>query len=181
MRAGRSRDDSFARPWRVPGAGAGRREIVRLLADVGDEELKRAIRDLGGHDLVRLLEAFAAADAVTDRPTVIFAYTIKAWNLPTEGHPGNHSALLTDEQWLSLARELDADPEQPWAGFGDETPELEICRQAARRLERDPIGAIAPGSLATIFSTAVHAATFCSSASGSILSRVSSGVWCRSK
>jgi pyruvate dehydrogenase E1 component len=114
------------------------------LADVGDDELKRAIRDLGGHDLVRLLEAFAAADAVTDRPTVIFAYTIKAWNLPTEGHPGNHSALLTDEQWLSLARELDADPEQPWAGFGDETPELEICRQAARRLERDPVGAIAP-------------------------------------
>ena len=24
----------------------------------------------------------------TDRPSVVFAYTIKAWSLPTEGHPG---------------------------------------------------------------------------------------------
>ena len=59
----------------------------------------RTLRNLGGHDLGDLLDAFAAADGVVDRPSVIFAYTIKAWRLPTEGHPGNHSALLSDEQW----------------------------------------------------------------------------------
>ncbi len=43
----------------------------------------------------------------------IFAYTIKAWSLPTEGHPGNHSALLSDAQWRELAGELGADVERP--------------------------------------------------------------------
>ena len=52
-----------------------------------------AIRNLGGHDLAALREAFAAIDDT--RPTVIFAYTIKGYGLPTQGHPQNHSALLT--------------------------------------------------------------------------------------
>ena len=38
-----------------------------------------------------------------DRPSVVFAYTIKGWTLPTEGHPANHSALLTDAQYAALA------------------------------------------------------------------------------
>ena len=65
-----------------------------------------AIRNLGGHDLGDLLGAFAEADRVTDRPSVVLAYTIKAWRLPTEGHPGNHSALLSADQWHQLALEL---------------------------------------------------------------------------
>ena len=40
-----------------------------------------------------------SADSVRDRPSVVFAYTIKGWRLPTEGHPANHSALLTVEQF----------------------------------------------------------------------------------
>ena len=51
-----------------------------------------------------------------DRPSVIFAYTIKGWGLPTEGHPANHSALLTVEQLRELARRLGADPDDPWGG-----------------------------------------------------------------
>ncbi len=65
-----------------------RREVARLADGLDDEELLRAIRDLGGHDLADLLDAFAQADAVSDRPSVIFAYTIKAWRLATQGHPG---------------------------------------------------------------------------------------------
>ncbi len=121
---------------RLPGSGAGRRGIDRLLADVDDAELMPAFRDLGGHDLQLLLDAFAAADAVTDRPAVIFAYTIKAWSLPTMGHPGNHSALLSDDQWTQLAEELGADPEEPWAQFDGGTAEFDLCRRAAARLER---------------------------------------------
>jgi len=127
---------------RIPGSGHGRREIELLLADVDDDALRAAIRDLGDHDLGLLLEAFAAADSVTDRPTVIFAYTIKAWSLPTEGHPGNHSALLTQEQWVTLGHDLGADPEDPWAGFAEETLERNLCRQAANRLERSPVSAV---------------------------------------
>jgi pyruvate dehydrogenase E1 component len=73
---------------------------------------------------------------------VIFAYTIKAWRLPTEGHPSNHSSLLTGEQWERLGAILGGDPHDPWAGFDDASPEADLCRRAAARLRRDaaPVG-----------------------------------------
>jgi pyruvate dehydrogenase E1 component len=121
---------------RLPGAGRGRREVQLLLKDLEDRELAAALRDLGGHDLADLLDAFRRADQVSDRPTVVFAYTIKAWSLPTEGHPGNHSALLSVEQWERLGVDLEADPERPWAPFEQGSPEQRLCARAAERLER---------------------------------------------
>jgi pyruvate dehydrogenase complex dehydrogenase (E1) component len=53
-------------------------------------QLSHAIRDLGGHDLLDLIEAFRGCD-LDQRPSVVFAYTIKAWGLPTQGHPANRS------------------------------------------------------------------------------------------
>ena len=123
---------------RLPGEGRARREIERITSELDDRELAAALRDLGGHDLADLLAAFGAADADKDRPTVVFAYTIKAWCLPTEGHPGNHSALLSDAQWRELAAELDADAEHPWARFADGTREQQLCTSAAARLRREP-------------------------------------------
>jgi pyruvate dehydrogenase E1 component len=127
---------------RLPGSGSGgaRAELQRLLKDCSDAELSASLRDLGGHDLADLRDAFAQADSVTDRPTVVFAYTIKAWGLPTEGHPANHSALLTVSQWEALAAELGTDPRDPWARFADGTPEAELCHAAADRLRRAPGG-----------------------------------------
>jgi pyruvate dehydrogenase E1 component len=121
---------------RLPGAGHGRREVERLLADLDEAELRLAIRDLGGHDLADLLDAFRRADAASDRPAVIFAYTIKAWSLPTEGHPANHSALLSAEQWAGLATDLGTDTADPWARFAPGSPEAELCARAAARLRR---------------------------------------------
>jgi pyruvate dehydrogenase E1 component len=124
---------------RLPGAGRGGRDVARLADGLDDEELLRAIRDLGGHDLADLLDAFAEADAVSDRPSVIFAYTIKAWRLATQGHPANHSALLSVEQWAELAAASGGDREDPWARFEDGTQEAHLCRQAADRLRREPV------------------------------------------
>ena len=124
---------------RLPGAGRGRRELERLVGELEDGELVAAVRDLGGHDLRLLLDAYAEADAVSDRPSVIFAYTIKARRLPTQGHPANHSALLTGEQWEQLAGELGADAADPWAAFEDGSPEAELCREVAQRLVREPL------------------------------------------
>ncbi|MCW2997865.1 MAG: pyruvate dehydrogenase [Solirubrobacterales bacterium] len=121
---------------RVPGAGRGRRQVEKLLADLEDAEIHTAIRDLAGHDLCDLLEAFRTADQATDRPSVIFAYTIKAWSLPTQGHPANHSALLSGDQWQTLAGELGADAADPWALFEPGTPEAALCADAAVRLAR---------------------------------------------
>jgi pyruvate dehydrogenase E1 component len=129
---------------RLPGDGRGHGDVLRVIGELDDAQLSAAVRDLGGHDLADLRDAFAAADAVTDRPSVIFAYTIKAWGLPTEGHPANHSALLTAAQWEQLAQTLGADALEPWATFADGSPEAELCLRAARRLQRAPV-AVRPG------------------------------------
>ncbi len=110
----------------------------------GDAELLAAFRDLGGHDLAALIAAFRAADAVRDRPSVVFAYTIKGWRLPTEGHPANHSALVSDEQLADLAAALGTDPADPWAGFDEGSPEAELCAAAAARLHREPVAPTEP-------------------------------------
>jgi pyruvate dehydrogenase E1 component len=120
-------------------ASGSRSELGRAVADLDDGELAAAVRDLGGHDLELLLDALSQTDKASDRPSVIFAYTIKAWRLPTEGHPGNHSALLSGEQWEELGALLGADPRDPWAPFEEQSPEAELCRQAAARLARGPV------------------------------------------
>ena len=99
----------------LPGDGAGAADIAALIADVPDAVLAAAVRNLGGHDLAALREAFGQIDDT--RPTVILAYTLKGYGLATEGHPQNHSALLSEAQLHELAARLGADPADPWAVF----------------------------------------------------------------
>ncbi len=117
---------------RLPGRA---RKLAKLVGELGDDELRAALRDLGGHDPAKLIEAYRAVDH--DRPTVVFAYTIKGWSLPVEGHPENHSALLTRDQMIALAAALGADAGQPWAAFQATSPEGELCAAAATALARD--------------------------------------------
>ncbi|HEX8855259.1 MAG TPA: hypothetical protein VF752_06625 [Thermoleophilaceae bacterium] len=124
---------------RLPGRGRGRRELTKLVGQLDDSELIAAFRDLGGHDLGALLEGYRDADAVRDRPSIVFAYTIKGWRLATEGHPSNHSALLTPGQMEQLAGELGVDLDDPWAGFPIDSDEGELLADTARRLERPAV------------------------------------------
>jgi pyruvate dehydrogenase E1 component len=119
---------------RLPGGDAS---IAGLVAGLDDAALAAAIRNLGGHDLGSLDEAYQAID--DDRPTLILAYTIKGYGLPIEGHPQNHSALLTAEQMKELAGHLDADADQPWRRFAPGTEAARLCAQVAQRLQRPPV------------------------------------------
>jgi len=116
---------------RLPGDTA---PIARLIADLDDDTLARAIRDLGGHDLGALDDAYASINDT--RPTVIFAYTIKGYGLAIQGHPQNHSALLTDAQIRELAAQLGADHDHPWARFAAGTGAARLCAEVAERLLR---------------------------------------------
>ena len=129
---------------RLIGDDQHRRSLEKVLADLDDADVATAVRDLGGHDLADLLDAFDLAYRSTDRPTVIFAYTIKAWGLPTQGHPANHSALLTGPQWEQLGHDLGADPADPWAPFDEHSAEAALCREAAERLSRPELPTSAP-------------------------------------
>ena len=74
-------------------------DTVRIfLDDVSDDDLAPLVQNLGGHDLGLLLDSYRACDAETDRPSVVFAYTVKGWGLPIAGDPLNHAALLTAAQ-----------------------------------------------------------------------------------
>jgi pyruvate dehydrogenase E1 component len=126
---------------RLPGRDGA---LAGLVGELDDGELRAALRDLGGHDLGALIDAYRRVEH--DRPTVVFAYTIKGWSLPIEGHPENHSALLTREQMVELAPALGADVDDPWAAFDPAGPEGELCAAAAAALAREePEPAAPPG------------------------------------
>jgi pyruvate dehydrogenase E1 component len=129
---------------------AGAPDLAGLVRKLDDPELRAALRDLGGHDPAKLIEAYRAVDS--DRPTVIFAYTIKGWSLPIEGHPENHSALLTRDQMLELADALDADADSPWAAFDPDGPEAELCAAAAAALAREEPEPVAPPPVPAVLS-----------------------------
>jgi pyruvate dehydrogenase E1 component len=127
---------------RLP-AGSG--ELRELTDSLDDATLLAAVRNLAGHDLASLDAAFAAIDDT--RPTVIFAYTVKGYGLPTEGHPQNHSALLTASQVTQLAADLGANPDDPWAPFPAGSEEARLCEAAAGRLCRQAGAGESPPSV----------------------------------
>ena len=144
--------DAAALRERLPQAGDGGGTdpaLAGLVEELDDATLLAAIRNLGGHDLASLDAAFGAIDDT--RPTVIFAYTVKGYRLPTQGHPQNHSALLTAAQVAELARELGADPDQPWARFAPGSEAARACAAAAARLQRDPVPVAAPPTVPADF------------------------------
>jgi pyruvate dehydrogenase E1 component len=108
--------------------------LGRLLADLDDATVRAAVRDLGGHDHGKLLEAYAQMDP--DVPSVLFAYTVKGRGLPTEGHPSNHSALLSADQVQSLAESLGRDLENPWARPTPDSALGALCLARAEALSR---------------------------------------------
>ncbi|BBX22390.1 pyruvate dehydrogenase E1 component [Mycolicibacter terrae] len=127
---------------RLPGDGADADAISGLIADLDDATLTDAISNLGGHDLEALRAAYAQIDDA--RPTVIIAYTVKGYGLPSQGHPQNHSSLLTVEQFRRLAADLGANPEKPWDRFEPDSPAGLLCAMAAARLHRREPDHVAP-------------------------------------
>ncbi|MFD2415708.1 transketolase-like TK C-terminal-containing protein [Amycolatopsis pigmentata] len=122
-------------------------ELTQLVSTLDDETVCAAIRDLGGHDLGAIGDAFARIDDT--RPTVIFAYTVKGYGLASEGHPQNHSSLLTADQFAELASRLGMSVDSPWQRFAEDSPAGRVCAATAERLRREPVPAGAVPALPT--------------------------------
>ncbi|SCG71214.1 pyruvate dehydrogenase E1 component [Micromonospora echinaurantiaca] len=119
----------------LDGAPAG---IAEFIGDIPDEELGPLVTDLGGHDMAALLDAYAQCDAVTDRPSVVFAYTVKGWGLPIAGNPRNHSALLTTEQVGTLRAAHGLAPETEWDRLDPASPAGIRAGERREALSRPP-------------------------------------------
>jgi pyruvate dehydrogenase E1 component len=111
-------------------------ELAARLETIGDAEVAALLMDLGGHDLDAILDAFAEADAVADRPVAILAWTLKGWRLPFGGDPLNHGAQLTGDQLAALQRELGVAEGEEWAPF----PADSAAGRHIRRLMAEGIG-----------------------------------------
>lgn len=122
-------------------------QLGALLTTIEPRALASAIRDLGGHDIRLLLDTYRQIE--DDRPTVLFAYTVKGRGLVIEGHPSNHSAQLTGAQIEELAIASGIDSTRPWARFAPDSDEGRTCAEAASRLRREPVGSASIPALPT--------------------------------
>src|SRR5680860_1781633 len=113
--------------------------VRTFLDSVPDEELARLILNLGGHDLEALVRAYRRADAVTDRPSVVFAYTIKGWCLPIAGDPMNHSVLLSGAQVDDLRASLGLTAESEWDRFDPGSAAGKVCAAVGAGINNEPV------------------------------------------
>jgi pyruvate dehydrogenase E1 component len=114
-----------------------RKKIQAAIAAIPDEELSSVIGNLGGHDLPCLLDVLAQADAVSDGPAVIFAYTIKGHGLPIAGDPLNHSQLLSQAQMDALRESFGITEDEIWSRIDPDSAAGAWCIEAAERLNSE--------------------------------------------
>ncbi len=112
--------------------------IEDLLSEIPDPELAGVIRNLGGHDLELLLDTYQQCDDTEDRPSVVFAYTVKGWGLPMAGDPLNHSALLSSSQIDSLRSEMNLDADSEWDRFEPNSKAGELCVRIGNEINNSP-------------------------------------------
>jgi pyruvate dehydrogenase E1 component len=112
---------------------------VRKLADtMTDEQLQHLVTDLGGHDLELLVDTFRECDAELDRPSVVFAYTIKGHGLAMAGDPMNHAALLSSEQVDEYRASIGLTHETEWDRFADDSKAGHWCRSIGAAINNSP-------------------------------------------
>ncbi len=118
-------------------------EVAGLIEGVSDAELRPLVTDLGGHDLDVVLDALAACDEADDRPSVLFAYTIKGWGLPIAGFPRNHASMLTGEQIEELREQMGLTEEDEWDRLDPASDAGILAAKRAELLRRpDPVDAL---------------------------------------
>ncbi len=112
--------------------------VSRFAEHFDDDELKSIITDLGGHDLGVLTDTFRSCDAAPDRPSVVFAYTIKGYGLPMAGDPMNHAALLSPEQIDDFRSSVGLDLDTEWDRFAPDAETGKICRSVGGDINNAP-------------------------------------------
>ncbi len=116
--------------------------VVKLVGELADGPLKTLVTDLGGHDMSVLLDTYKACDAEPDRPSVVFAYTVKGKGLPMAGDPMNHAALMSPAEIDALRASVGLDETNEWDRFEPSSPAGKLCASVggdinnAKRKER---------------------------------------------
>jgi pyruvate dehydrogenase E1 component len=112
--------------------------VQRFADNFSDDALKSLITDLGGHDLGLLTDTFRSCDAEPDRPSVVFAYTIKGYGLPMAGDPMNHAALLNPDQIDEFRSAVGLDLDTEWDRFDPDSNAGRLCRSIGGDINNSP-------------------------------------------
>lgn len=115
-----------------------RPDVEAALSEIADTDLAPVIQNLGGHDMSVLVDAYRECDRVTDRPSVVFAYTIKGWGLPIVGDPMNHSALMSQSQVDGLRADVGLTLDTEWDRFDKGTQEDVVCSRVGDEVNNEP-------------------------------------------
>jgi pyruvate dehydrogenase E1 component len=108
--------------------------VALAIAGIADDDLADVIQNLGV-----LIDAFRQCDADQDRPSVVFAYTIKGYGLPIVGDPLNHSALLSRSQIDDLRKATGLTEADEWGRFPDESPAGQVCLRVGGEVNNVPV------------------------------------------
>lgn len=122
------------RQW-LPRTSRYPRDLQRFIDRWGDHDLQDLFRNLGGHDFATLRESFSQSD-LSETPSVVFAYTLKGWMLPSIGDPQNHSVTLSNHQIEELRRELAIDGDD-WSRLDPSSPAGVLCENISAMFRAD--------------------------------------------
>lgn len=109
-------------------------KMKKFLDSVTDQELFDALRDFGGHDMIALAEAMLKSKESTRRPTLIIAHTLKGWGLRMAAQPGNHSALLGEEEMDELRKKQKISEGKLFETFATNAAETKFLKERGEKL-----------------------------------------------
>ena len=122
------------REW-LPRSSEDADTLKKFISQWDDNELQELVRNLGGHDFTSLRSSLKKADK-SKGPSVIFAYTLKGWMLPSVGDPQNHSVILSQEQMNQFRSELSIGDKE-WPKLDDQTEEWKLKESAKKNLSEE--------------------------------------------
>jgi len=109
-------------------------QLKKFLEGISEIELMEGLKDLGGHDFEGIVEALEASKKSTRRPTIIIAHTLKGWGLKMAAAPGNHSALVNEDEMESLRAKQGLSGNTLFARFEDGTTEGQFLKKRGQEL-----------------------------------------------
>ncbi|MBX3016788.1 MAG: pyruvate dehydrogenase [Bdellovibrionaceae bacterium] len=108
--------------------------MKKFLDSVSDEELYKSLRDFGAHDMIIMANALEESKKNPRKPTLIVAHTLKGWNLKMAAAPGNHSALLQDEEMEELRKRQGITGDALFARFDAKSAEGKYLKERGEKL-----------------------------------------------
>ena len=148
-------------------------QTVEFISRFSDQEFFEIVTDLGGHDVGSLLDAFNECDLISDRPSVVFAYTIKGWRLPLAGDPRNHSAQISESQLSQLREQVGLQVANEWSLFEPGSAADALCQARRVVLKRQESSAQLPVQIPVCSGVSPAARSATQEVFGRVLSEIS--------